>query len=226
MSDFLRIVDADGDHIDINHAGRRERRLLMFTIVNKGTREAAAVALDEEMVREQVAFAQAWLNAPRDAARAAAEVVIDDTADDVRLLCTTLGEWGVGQVSAEFDLLGAPIGDQVAICWCADERAARVMFAELRGKELCETCPTEVDEGELTEAGEDGPKVCPKCADELREEFKAAPYGHDQNCPGEDGCTWSGVGADIKDWDEDALCPVCNAPALELVVAPAAGATS
>lgn len=158
-----------------------------------------------------------WRHTERDAAREAAEVIAED--DGVRLLKTSMGEWGIDNG----EVLHWEGGNNA-------ERIARGVFADERDKALCETCPAEVDADELTEAGEDGPMVCPACNAERLAESKAAPYAHDAGSPGEDGCTWSGIGADIKEWDEDALCPTCSAPVqevitLDLSTAPAAEPT-
>ena len=210
----MRVFDTDGDHVDINHAKHGDRRALMFTTVDRGAQAAVAVALHESAVRELVAFAQSWLDEPRDAARAAAEVVIDDTSNDVRLLRTSLGEWGVGQVSADFDLMGQPIGDEVAITWRASEREARALFAELRGKVVCD-CGAEVDEDEATDSGDGW--WCETCANDAREEFKRTRY----ECiaassvvlagvPVGPGCGWVGVGADVVIDGEWMKCPTCG----------------
>lgn len=223
LCDPLSIDDEDGDSLVLRDVDSQRRQVMAEA---RGQSDSVQVALFEDDVRKLVAWGQAWLDAPRDAARAAAEVVIDDTADDVRLVRTTLGEWGVGQVSAAFDLLGVAIGDEVAVTWCADEAAARERFAELRGKAVCETCSAEVDEDELIEAGEDGPEVCPACATELREEFARAPYacigraqiGHDTD-PGSPACGWIGTGADIDVEDGLTPCPTCGGEAVEIETA-------
>lgn len=221
------IADSDGDVLALLDVPDRHVRSVLVEAQQRYKNEpenvevGVAVRLNEDGMRSLVAWGQAWLDAPRDAARTAAEVVIDDTADDVRLLRTTLGEWGVGQVSADFDLLGEAIGDKVAVAWCADEAAARRMFAELRGKIVCFGCAVEVTEDDSEPATEDGDRYCPKCADEAREEFKATTFAHDAGSPGDGGCEWRGLGSQIVDFDEDALCPACGAAVQEVSPEPA-----
>lgn len=202
MPDFLRIVDIDGDHIDVCPAARPAERLLMFAAVDHGTREAAAVSLDDSQVRELVAFAQAWLDAPRLAARDSAEVVASERMVDVTvsLLKTTAGEWGARTDYADDE-------SQADVNWWSGEdaeRDARGWYAELRGKSLCE-CGAEADGDEMigTEDGE----VCPTCAADLQEEFKVMRF----RCP---DCGWTGTGADIIDADAvchgEPGCPLCR----------------
>ncbi len=206
MSDFLRILDVDGDQLDINHGGQPGepgRRLLLLTTVSQHRREhATSVALDERMARELVAFAQAWLDAPRLAARDSAEVVASERMVDVTisLLKTTAGEWGARTDYADDE-------SQADFNWWSGEgaeRDARGWYAELRGKSLCE-CGAEADGDEMigTEDGE----VCPTCAGELQEEFRVMRF----RCP---GCGWTGTGADIIDADTvchgEPGCPQCE----------------
>lgn len=211
MSDFLRILDVDGDHLDINHGGQpgeAGRRLLLLTTVSR-----QSVALDERKARELVAFAQAWLDAPRLAARDSAEVVASERMVDVTisLLKTTAGEWGARTDYADDET-------QADVNWWIGEgaeRDARGWYAELRGKSICE-CGAEADDDEMT-GTEDG-EVCPTCAAELQEEFKVMRF----RCP---GCGWTGTGADIIDADAvchgEPGCPHCETSVEVVVVEPA-----
>ena len=152
----------------------------------------------------------ALVNAPRDAARAAAELVTRD--DELLLVKTTLGEWGVGSEDE-------PAGE---VTWFGGEHAeydARRLFAEERGKVACLGCAVEVDEDDSSPATDDGDRYCPKCAEEAKAEFNATTFGHDRGSPGEDGCAWTGPGSEIADFFEDALCPKCDAP-VQRVAAP------
>lgn len=132
---------------------------LMYKCFDDG-RGAPLVATVEE--------ALAYLAGTKPAARLAAEVIA--TGDDYQLLRTSLGEWGVGEVSAVFSEDGQATGDQVVATWRATEDEARAFFADVRGKRICETCSAEVDADDLTEAGEDGPRVCPACVEEIANE--------------------------------------------------------
>lgn len=176
---------------EIEHGGRFER---------------PAIAPDG--VAELVDELTAWVNSPRGADRAAAEVVAAERMADVltELLKTAAGEWGVRTTYSDDET-------EPDVRWYAGdaaEREARTFYAELRGKALCENCPAEVDEDELTEAGEDGPDVCHACATALSEEFEATRY----RCVGErtadqPGCGWTGTGAEVTVADGQTFCPLC-----------------
>ncbi len=171
---------------------------------------AGGYQMDEATVRALHAAFGAWLNAPRDEARAAAEMVTRD--DELLLVKTTLGEWGVGSEDE-------PAGE---VTWFGGEHAeydARRLFAEERGKVACLGCAVEVDEDDSSPATDDGDRYCPKCAEDAEAEFKATTFGHDRGSPGDDGCTWTGPGSKIVDFDEDALCPACGAPVQRVAMA-------
>lgn len=170
----------------------------------------ANMEIEAEDVRRLRDALTAWLDAPRDAARAAAELVTRD--DELLLVKTTLGEWGVGSEDE-------PAGE---VTWFGGEHAeydARRLFAEERGKVACLGCAVEVDEDDSSPATDDGDRYCPKCAEEAKAEFNATTFGHDRGSPGEDGCAWTGPGSEIADFFEDALCPKCDAP-VQRVAAP------
>ncbi len=178
---------------------------------------AGGYQMEEAAVRALRDAFTAWLDAPRDEARAAAEVVRRN--DDLMLLKTSLGEWGV---ASEDD----PAAEAT---WFAGDRAeasARRLFASERGKIACFGCAVEVTGDESEPATEDGDRYCPKCAAEAREEFNATTFAHDDGSPGEDGCEWSGPGSEIVDFDEDALCPKCGAPVTPVVTPSTAKAPS
>lgn len=150
------------------------------------------------------------VNVPRDAARAAADLVTRD--DELLLVKTTLGEWGVGSEDE-------PAGE---VTWFGGEHAeydARRLFAEERGKVACLGCAVEVDEDDSSPATDDGDRYCPTCAKEAKDEFNATTFGHDRGWPGEYGCAWTGPGSKIVDFDEDALCPACGAPVQRVAMA-------
>lgn len=163
--------------------------------------EPGGYQMDEATVRALRDRFTAWLDAPRDAARVAAELV---TRDDELVLCKTpLGEWGVYSEDEP----------PAEVSWFAGETAeqdARRLFAKERGKALCDNCAAEIDEDDLTEAGEDGPDVCHACATALQEEFEATRY----RCVGErtadqPGCGWTGTGAEVTVADGQTFCPLC-----------------
>jgi hypothetical protein len=175
---------------------------------------AGGYQMSEATVRELHARFGAWLDATRDEARAAAEVVTDD--DGVRLLKSAGGEWGV----AEFDHFHAEQWDDPS--WTSDEAEARRAFAKLRGKIVCFGCAVEVTEDESEPATEDGDRYCTKCAAEAREEFEARPYRCVATCEA-GACDWEGTGKDAVIEDDEIRCPKCNGEAEE--VAPATEAT-
>jgi len=187
-------------------------RVLSINVVETldGETTISGVALDDPRVVELRDALTAYIDAPRDAARAAAELVTRD--DELLLVKTTLGEWGVGSEAETPDEVSWYTG-------AAAERDARALFAKERGKDLCFGCAVEVDEDDSSPATDDGDRYCPKCAEEAKAEFNATTFGHDRGSPGEDGCAWTGPGAEIVDFDEDALCPKCDAPVQRVAVA-------
>ncbi len=160
----------------------------------------------EAGVRDAIAKLTAWLDAPRLAARATAEVVASDAVFDddpmndpittVTLLRTTFGEWGVrctepGKVDED---------------WFTAERDGRGHFADLRGKALC-ICGAEVDENEIDRSGDE--PQCPKCVAEAVAAFKAQPM---RCAEGDHPCGWEGTGAGVGvvEGDNTPCCPDCG----------------
>ncbi len=200
---WLAVRNSEHDGHVIVEVGDSVARLRLEQMETVG--RAPGFALRAHLDRDEATRVRdaitAWLDAPRDAARAAAELVERD--DELLLVKTSLGEWGVGSEDEP----------PQAVTWFAGETAeqdARRLFAKERGKALCDNCPAEVDEGELTEAGEDGPDVCPACATALQEEFAATRY----RCVGErtadqPGCGWTGTGAEVTVADGETFCPLC-----------------
>ena len=182
------------------------------------------VLLDDGQVGEMIAALTAYRDEPRIAARATAEVVASDPTNDLELVKTTAGEWGVLAIEAAFDDGGKATGNERrAIEWFSGdgcESSARVLYAEERGKSLCESCLKETDLDDLIEAGEDGPMVCESCADELHEEFTKRPYRCDPD-RGIPSCGWTGTGADVVIETGQAWCPKCGGEAVDVGVEPA-----
>lgn len=216
----VEILDDDGDALVLAESRITGDRAVLIEVQSRCDGEiadGAAVRFDEERMRKLVAWGQAWLDAPRDAARLAAEVVIFDSFTGVRLLKTTTGEWGVrvddGNAPGEF-----------RVAWFAGEdaeRDARRQFAAERDKALCD-CGAETDPDDMVNDGEDGPDMCPRCAAESHEEWLTLPvrcYGNvtekfvrwsegEGEAP---GCGWTGKGADAAtDVDRGHACPTCG----------------
>ncbi len=103
----------------------------------------ANLEIEAEDVRRLRDALTAWLDAPRDAARAAAEVVATESMAGVAvaLIKTTLGEWGVRTTYSD---------DETApdLRWYAGATAeleARAFYAEFRGFSICTSCGAETD---------------------------------------------------------------------------------
>ena len=194
VSDYLRILDGDGDYLDINHGGMPPApvgdgaRLLLLRAVSRfHPDQGTIVAFNEDHVRELAAFIQAWIDAPRDAARAAAEVVAEQ--DGVRLLKTSLGEWGVDN------------GD--GLSWFDDEATAKAAYVEEPERVICDGCEKTVTRDDATDHG-DG-YYCEACAEAAAEEFKASRW----RCTSAE-CGWSGTGPEVAREDGDMSCPKCG----------------
>ncbi len=145
----------------------------------------------------------AWLDAPRLAARATAEVVAQEIVYGVRFcLLRTPHEWGVGDDS-----------DPVVEWYTGPdaERLARTDYAESRGKALC-ICGAECDADEIDRSGDE--PQCPTCVAEAVAAFKAQRFRcadvDPQGLP--DACGWEGVGDDVLKFFEkqDVACPGCG----------------
>ena len=193
------------DALPPSYGGERlTGRYGMVSLVGSSLRSEAGI-------RDAIDKLTAWLDAPRLAARATAEVVASDAVFDddpmndpittVTLLRTTFGEWGVrctepGKVDED---------------WFTAERDGRGHFADLRGKALC-ICGAECDEDEIDRSG--GESMCPKCGAAAVEAFKATKFTcvplDGPGYPG--GCGWVGTGADITDTSdgEPFMCPACD----------------
>lgn len=159
----------------------------------------------------------AWLDAPRLAARANPEIVARD-GDDV--LVRTAFEWGVGTIDEPGHSDDAPVGLRATVeaVWFpidsrinpADvERDARRLYAEERGKVLCE-CGAEVDSDDAVTDSDDGLDLCPACAAGLREEWLAG-----QVCCS--SCMHTDIGRAFACAPESDRCPKCGGEILELV---------
>lgn len=146
----------------------------------------------EADARELVAKLTAWLDAPRLAARATAEVVASD--DHLTMLRTAFGEWCL--VDGSDGETGWYTGPDA-------ERRARTDFAESRGKALC-ICGAECDADEIDRSGDE--PQCPECVEGAAEDFKTTRFAC--NYMEEIGiveggqsvgpaCGWSGTGADL-----------------------------
>lgn len=201
-----RIVLRDG-----HHAGQR---LLIAEAIDSGNHHVFVDLPEHDATTLRDALTS-WLDAPRDAARAAAEVVTSEQMVDVTtaLLKTAAGEWGVRTTYSD---------DEVAsdLRWYSGkeaEREARAFFAEIRGKSVCE-CGAEMDENEAI-GTEDG-DVCQACAEMLHEEWLASTV----ECIGRSvdeqgrfvsmiGCGWTGKGADaamVGNVSTRRECPTCG----------------
>lgn len=158
---------------------------------------AGGYLMDEATVRALHAQFGAWLDAHCLAARAAAEAVAEDHG--VRLLKTSMGEWGVA-TAGEDDEGREWAGMEVT--WFADESAARHVFAVETDMFACESCGAIVDEVLSTT---DGVDLCPPCMASLRASKSAAPF----HCSfdGCGGCGWDGTGAELAAGDR---CPQCG----------------
>lgn len=140
----------------------------------------------EAGVRDAIAKLTAWLDAPRLAARATAEVVAQDEVDgSVIVLLRTPFEWAARYVAGPDD----------AVTWYATERPARMEYAIERGKVLC-VCGAE-HEPCLTQAA-----------------FKAQRFMCGNRGNGyTEACGWTGTGADLDEVDTghsiEPGCPKC-----------------
>lgn len=202
--------------ISIFNGKERDKRyaiLLLWHDVETGRDTIAR--LDETDAATLRDTLTAWLDAPRLAARATAEVVVHDAVDDeiVMLLRTTVGEWCVRCVDS-----GTGHADED---WFATERDGRGHFADLRGKALC-ICGAECDADEIDRSGDE--PQCPKCVAEAVAAFKAQPMRcaqYDCNgspCTGHKPCGWTGTGADLSAPSADFEpyeCPKCGAFSVE-----------
>lgn len=210
----IEILDEDGDALTLAESRITGARAVLIETQTRcdGDIEAGVcVRFDEERVRKLVAWGQAWLDAPRLAARAAAEVVAED--DGVRLLKTTAGEWGVGATEEVNDK------NVEAIAWCdGGEAAARKLFDDMLDRVGCDGCEKSIHLDDATDHG-DG-YYCETCADEAREEFKRTRF----RCV-DASCGWTGMGPDLGRCDDDMECPRCCGEVAEVGVEPAAEPT-
>lgn len=201
-------ITAANGSVRVFHLGEPDRRTLMLDAAERRgiTDLAASATLDAAGVDALIAKLTAWKNEPRDAARAAAEVVAED--DGVRLLKTSTGEWGV---QVEHEIAGAWAEAE----WHTYEATARGMYAGVRGKVPCECCSAEIDEDDAINTPDDVP-VCPAYADGLAEEFKATRFRCVAITSGVEGdsfvtrdvsCGWDGTGAEVT---HEGICPKCK----------------
>jgi len=197
--------------------GKIEQR---FAHIRDGIADHTITVTSEIDARDLIAKLSAWLDAPRLAARATAEVVASDEFDDdahVYLLRTTDGEWGVRFV----DDSGRR---KVVADWHTGpdaERTARSDYADARNKAIC-ICGAEVGEDEIDRSGDE--PQCPKCVAAAVEAFKAQRFRcaqYDCNgspCTGHKPCGWTGTGADLSAPSADFEpyeCPKCGAFSVE-----------
>ena len=183
--------------ISIFNGKERDKRYAILLWHDVETGRDTIARLDETDAATLRDALTAWLDAPRLAARATAEVVASDEFDDdahVYLLRTTDGEWGVRFV----DDSGRR---KVVADWHTGpdaERTARADYADARNKAIC-ICGAEVGEDEIDRSGDE--PQCPKCVAAAVEAFKAQPM----RCT---RCDWTGTGADVADDPE--ACPKCT----------------
>ena len=112
----------------------------VVTLIAREDNEENWIELDSVAVATLRDALTAWLDAPRDAARAEAYI----------LAKTSLGEWGVAEE-------GEP-----GATWFADEDQARGHFAAVRGFVRCEGCKAEVSFDDHDTSAD--VVLCPGCA--------------------------------------------------------------
>lgn len=161
------------------------------------------VMLDDAKVGELIKALTVWKHAPRDAARASAEVVASERMVDVviDLLKTSMGEWGVRTTYSDEDAttdLRWYAGD-------AAERSARSLYDELLGSDrvTCDGCEKSIAIDDATDHG-DG-YYCEACAEAAAAEFKASRWSCTSTA-----CGWNGTGPEVAREEDDMSCPKCG----------------
>lgn len=155
------------------------------------------------------------VDAPRDAARAAAEVVHRDDTVEVALVKTSLGEWGV-----RLDVEAEEGGIRYETSWYTGDAAeveARRHYNGERDVESCCYCSDEVDYGAAGVGGCEDGVLCPTCAEIAHEEWLASPVvctgGFTARNENGAACGWRGKGADAAIVDGNSRlreCPTCG----------------
>lgn len=184
--------------ISIFNGKERDKRYAILLWHDVETGRDTIARLDETDAATLRDALTAWLDAPRLAARATAEVVAQDDLDGVAriYLVRTAHEWGVGDEDCpEAHWYAGP----------AAERTARLHFAEIRNKALC-ICGAECDADELDRSGAES--MCPKCVTEAHKAFGALHF----DCR---RCGADLLGADLatradSDPNSPWQCPRCN----------------
>ena len=216
--DEIRIDDIDGDRLTVEDATTGARRLLGLTakeIDHSHESDVVLLNLTEADVATLRDALTAWLDAPRDAARAEAEVVHRDDAVEVALVKTSFGEWGV-----RLDIEAEECGIRYETSWYAGDAAeveARRHYNGERDVESCCYCSDEVDYGAAgVGCCEDG-VICPTCAEISHEEWLASPVvctgGFTARNENGAACGWRGKGADAAIVDGNSRlreCPTCG----------------
>jgi predicted Zn-ribbon and HTH transcriptional regulator len=172
--------------ISIFNGKERDKRYAILLWHDVETGRDTIARLDETDAATLRDTLTTWLDAPRLAARATAEVVTK--GGGLSLLRSTAGEWAVRY---------AP-GVDAQVSWHATECPAREEYATERDKALC-ICGAECDADEIDRSGDE--PQCPKCVAEAVEAFKSQPM----RCT---RCDWTGTGADVADDPE--ACPKCT----------------
>lgn len=176
---------------------------------------AGGYQMDEATVDWLIAGLTAWKHAPRDAARAAAEVVHRDDTVEVALVKTSLGEWGV-----RLDVEAEEGGIRYETSWYTGDAAeveARRHYNGERDVESCCYCSDEVDYGAAGVGGCEDGVLCPTCAEIAHEEWLASPVvctgGFTARNENGAACGWRGKGADAAIVDGNSRlreCPTCG----------------
>ena len=176
--------------------GKIEQR---FAHIRDGIADHTITVTSEIDARDLIAKLSAWLDAPRLAARATAEVVAQDGkyGCGYELLRSSAGEWGVLWRDGD--------GSLPSVHWHTDERQAREEYATERDMALC-ICGAECDEDEIDRSG--GESMCPKCVTEAHKAFGALHF----DCR---RCGADLLGADLatradSDPNSPWQCPRCN----------------
>ncbi len=185
--------------ISIFNGKERDKRYAILLWHDVETGRDTIARLDETDAATLRDALTAWLDAPRLAARATAEVVASD--GDSRLLRSSAGEWGV---------MYSDDGEHIETVWHLDEREARVSYAEMRDMALC-ICGAECDADEIDRSGDE--PQCPECVAAAVEAFKALRF----DCR---RCGADLLGADLatradSDPNSPWQCPRCNHFAVE-----------
>lgn len=178
--------------ISIFNGKERDKRYAILLWHDVETGRDTIARLDETDAATLRDTLTAWLDAPRLAARATAEVVAQDGkyGCGYELLRSSAGEWGVLWRDGD--------GSLPSVHWHTDERQAREEYATERDMDLC-ICGAECDADEIDRSGDE--PQCPKCVAAAVEAFKAQPM----RCT---RCDWTGTGAGVADDPE--ACPKCT----------------